>query len=172
MSKTIFGSASTQTDFCPVASICTGSAEEPCVVITRSHAQKLRICGDLEMIADTLPGAVDRMKCLAVANVLLPLLRNSQRYEEEVIFPLYETGRDARAAQASTRRLKAEHVEDECFADEVTEVLLAIGHGAEIGNPEAVGFMLRGFFETLRRHIAFEREHMLPAIGCRAWPAP
>lgn len=32
-------------------------------------------------------------------------------------------------------------------------------------NAEAIGFMLRGFFEGLRRHIAFEREHVLPMIG-------
>lgn len=66
---------------------------------------------------------------------------------------------------ASTRRLRAEHVEDECFAGEVTEILLAIGHGETVENPEAIGFMLRGLFENLRRHIAFEREHVLPMIG-------
>ena len=42
---------------------------------------------------------------------------------------------------------------------------MAIGHGAGVENPEAVGFMLRGLFETLRRHIAFEREHVLPIVG-------
>ncbi|WP_306283116.1 hypothetical protein [Mesorhizobium sp. LMG17149] len=61
--------------------------------------------------------------------------------------------------------MRAEHVEDECFAAEVTEILLAIGHGETIDNAEAIGFMLRGFFEGLRRHIAFEREHVLPMIG-------
>ncbi|NJM42689.1 MAG: hypothetical protein HC853_19095 [Anaerolineae bacterium] len=28
-----------------------------------------------------------------------------------------------------------------------------------------VGYMLRGFFECLRRHIAFEREHILPKLA-------
>ncbi|TIT74091.1 MAG: hemerythrin domain-containing protein, partial [Mesorhizobium sp.] len=65
---------------------------------------------------------------------------------------------------ASIQRLRAEHVEDECFADEITEILLAIGHGERVDNAEAIGFMLRGFFESLRRHIAFEREHVLPLI--------
>lgn len=153
---------------CPVASACTALEIEPCVTIARSHADKLRVCDDLEAIADMLPAAVDRMKCLSVANTLVPLLRSTHRYEEELLFPAYDAtvGSDANR-YPSTRRLRAEHVEDECFADEVTEVLLSMGHGAEIRNPEAIGFMLRGFFESLRRHIAFEREHVLPAIGYR-----
>lgn len=157
---------------CPVATLCTGLAPEPCIAITRSHEEKLRVCDDLEAIADTLPGAVDPIKCLAVANLLVPLLRSAHRYEEDFIFPAYEAalGPDG-LRSSSTQRLRQEHVEDECFADEVTEVLLAIGHGEAIGNPEAVGFMLRGFFESVRRHIAFEREHVLPAIGCRVGPA-
>nr|WP_312891188.1 hypothetical protein [Mesorhizobium silamurunense] len=64
----------------------------------------------------------------------------------------------AEANLASTRRLRAEHVEDQCFGDEVAETLVAIGHGDPIEPAEVVGFMLRGFFEGLRRHIAFERE--------------
>ncbi|ESZ66675.1 hypothetical protein X727_26950 [Mesorhizobium sp. L103C119B0] len=131
----------------------------------RAHLEKLQLCDALERIADTLP-RVDSLACLAAANAIVPLLRNIHQYEETVIFPAYEaalTGRDANLA--STRRLRAEHVEDECFAGEVTEILLAIGHGETVENAEAVGFMLRGFFESLRRHIAFEREHVLPMIG-------
>ena len=137
----------------------------PAAVMKRAHLEKLQLCEALERIADTLP-KVDRLKCLSTANAIVPLLRNIHQYEETVIFPAYEAaliGSDANLA--STRRLRAEHVEDECFADEVTEILLAIGHGETVENAEAVGFMLRGFFESLRRHIAFEREHVLPMIG-------
>ena len=62
----------------------------------------------------------------------------------------------------TVRRLKAEHVEDECAAQDITDVLLDVGRGGAVENPEALGFMLRAFFEGQRRHIAFEREHMLP----------
>ncbi|RVD12700.1 MAG: hemerythrin domain-containing protein [Mesorhizobium sp.] len=131
----------------------------------RAHLEKLQLCDALERIADTLP-KVDRLKCLSTANAIVPLLRNIHRYEETMIFPAYEAALNSRDANLdSTRRLRAEHVEDECFASEVTEILLAIGHGKTIDNAEAVGFMLRGFFESLRRHIAFEREHVLPTIG-------
>lgn len=137
----------------------------PAAVMRRAHDEKLRLCDALERIADALP-SVDRLTCLSTANAIVPLLRSIHQYEETIIFPVYEEAMVGRNANlASTRRLRAEHVEDECFADEVTEILLAIGHGETVENAEAVGFMLRGFFESMRRHIAFEREHVLPEIG-------
>ena len=137
----------------------------PASVMKRAHREKLQLCDALERIADALP-SVDRVKCLGTANVLVPLLRSIHRYEETIVFPAYEAAvQGSNASVASIPRLRAEHVEDECFADEVTEILLAIGHGATVENAEAIGFMLRGFFESLRRHIAFEREHVLPLIG-------
>ncbi|TGW06363.1 hemerythrin domain-containing protein, partial [Mesorhizobium sp. M2D.F.Ca.ET.145.01.1.1] len=109
---------------------------------------------------------VDRLKCLGTANAIVPLLRSIHQYEERIIFPAYEVAAaGSNANLASARRLRAEHVEDECFAGEVTEILLAIGRGETVKNAEAVGFMLRGFFESVRRHVAFEREHVLPMIG-------
>lgn len=127
----------------------------------RAHCEKLKVCGALEEIADGLPDNVDRLMCMSVASTLLPMLRNIHRFEEDVVFPAYAA---ATADPQCVERLKAEHVEDECFADELTEALMTIGHGASVKNPEALGFMLRGFFETIRRHVAFERDHILPAI--------
>jgi hypothetical protein len=49
----------------------------------------------------------------------------------------------------------------------LTEILLEIGHGGAVENPEALGFMLRAFFETIRRHVAFEREHVIPTIAAQ-----
>ncbi|MNL85495.1 hypothetical protein D3C87_2138230 [compost metagenome] len=53
----------------------------------------------------------------------------------------------------------------------MTDALLKLGSGATV-NMEATGYMLRGFFEGMRRHIAFEREFLLsrvpgdgPAVG-------
>ena len=136
----------------------------PAAVMKRAHHEKLRLCEALEEIADSLPGQVDRLKCIGIASALVPLLRSIHQYEEEIVYPAYEAAVGAGAGQTSSR-LRAEHLEDECFADEVTEVLMAIGHGEAIENAEAVGFMLRGLFETMRRHIAFESEHILPLLG-------
>ncbi|MEI5682040.1 MULTISPECIES: hemerythrin domain-containing protein [unclassified Mesorhizobium] len=137
----------------------------PAAMMKRAHLEKLRLCESLEDIADTLPGHIDQLQCLSVANALVPLLRSVHRYEETVVFPAFETALGKVGKAPTIQRLRAEHVEDECFADDVTEILLAIGHGEAIENPEALGFMLRGLFETIRRHVAFECEHVLPAIS-------
>lgn len=148
-----------------ILAVRSGREVVPAAVMKRAHLEKLQLCDALESIADTLP-KVDRLKCLSTANAIVPLLRNIHRYEETMIFPAYEAALNSRDANLdSTRRLRAEHVEDECYAAEATGILLAIGHGETVDNAEAVGFMLRGFFESLRRHIAFEREHVLPMIG-------
>ncbi len=132
------------------------------------HAAKLEICDTLEAIADSLPAGVDRHRCLVMAALLLPTLREAHAYEEQTIFPVFAR-REDRAG--SVRRLCAEHVEDESLAEELTETLLHVGHGGEIANPEALGFMLRALFEAMRRHIAFEREHVVP-IARRAMRTP
>lgn len=143
----------------------SGREATPGAVMKSAHREKLQFCDTLEKIADSLP-EVDRRKCLGTANAIVPLLRSIHQYEERIIFPAYEVASDGSNANlASARRLRAEHVEDECFAGEVTEILLAIGRGETVENAKAVGFMLRGFFKSVRRHIAFEREHVLPMIG-------
>lgn len=150
---------------CPVSAACAPAREAPCEAIAHRHRAKLAICDSLELIADSLPGAIDRHLCLAIAADLVPLLREAQTYEEKVVFPVFATD-EMRAA--SVRRLKSEHVEDEALAEDLTETLLDIGHGGAIANPEALGFMLRAFFEAMRRHIAFEREHVAPLLRTEA----
>lgn len=147
---------------CPISQGCSSPEAPPCAELERLHVAKLEICDVLEAIADSLPGRIDRHACLRAAATLLPTMREAQAYEEGLIFPAFAVGGDNRAH--SLRRLRAEHVEDDSLAGELTEALLRIGHGADVDNPEALGFMLRAFFETVRRHIAFEREHMAPLI--------
>ena len=145
-----------------VAGACAPERFVPCIDMARVHAQKLKLCDALEAIADDLPSRVDRLQCLAVANSLVPLLRECHRFEEEIVFPAFAR------AQGSGRvvaRLVEEHLEDDCAAEDLSEVLLAHGHGRPIENPEAFGYMLRALFEAMRRHIAFERDHVLPAVG-------
>ncbi len=136
------------------------------LLATQAHDEVLRICAILEEIADSLPANVDRVKCMMIASELEPLVRGVHRFEEEALFPAYaELLRAGGRGQSSVERLRAEHVEDECFAAELTETLLDLGRGGAASNPEAFGFMLRGFFESKRRHVAFEREHVLPMIS-------
>ncbi|WEZ85050.1 hemerythrin domain-containing protein [Rhizobium sp. 32-5/1] len=122
------------------------------------------MCQELEDIADSLPAAVDALSCLSIAAKLLPALQRAHEYEEKVIFPAYEKLAASRGQTISTDRLRAEHISDECFAADLTGILLKIGHGGPVDQAETFGFMLRGFFDGLRRHVAFEDEHVVPAI--------
>lgn len=105
-----------------------GTEVIPSEVMKVAHREKLRLCDSLESIADALPN-VDRLKCLGTAKNIVPLLRDIHGFEETVIFPAYEAHlTPAEAKLASTSRLRVEHLEDQCFAGEVAETLLAIGH--------------------------------------------
>lgn len=153
------------TEECPAAEDCVADRKQACRGVAIRHTSILALCDSLEAIADSLPNRVDRHACLAVASELLPQMRELHAFEEAALFPPY---RALEPHAESIRRLRAEHVEDEAGAEELTEVLLGIGHGAPVRNAEALGFMLRALFETVRRHIAFEREHVVPiAFGLR-----
>lgn len=141
-------------------------SEEALDLFVEGHRVKLDVCDSLEVVADQLPDAIDHLGCINLASALVPLLRSIHAFEERTVFEAYsalEPG-SARVA-ASINRLRSEHVEDQCFADEVTAALMKLGRGRAVGNAEEIGFMLRGFFETMRRHVAFEREHLLPILS-------
>lgn len=128
--------------------------------LRRAHSEQLALCSELEDIADSLPANVNRQKCIYAAKALGPLLRGIHHYEETVLFPWLDVRGDAEDLRPTLDRLRFEHFEDESFAEELTDVLLKLGAGDPV-NMEAVGYMLRGFFEGMRRHIAFENEHLL-----------
>lgn len=137
--------------------------EEDIVLATirDAHREQLQLCDALEEIADSLPASINRQKCIYAAKALSPLVRNVHHYEETILFPrLRAAAGDIVLLEKTLARLKYEHFEDECYAEELTETLLRLGSGTQI-NQEAVGYMLRGFFESVRRHIAFEAAHLL-----------
>jgi hemerythrin-like domain-containing protein len=129
--------------------------------IRQAHEEQLALCRELEEIADSLPASVNRQKCIYAAKALCPLIRSIHHYEENVLFPyLAQQQGHSGPMLATLSRLKFEHFEDEGYAEELTDALLRLGSGEPV-NVEAVGYMLRGFFEGVRRHIAFEQAHLL-----------
>ncbi len=133
-------------------------------VMLSSQTEQLALCRELEDIADSLPASVNRQKCIFAAQALATLVKRSHAYEEDVFFPWLEALSEADAPLLSIlERLKFEHFEDECYAEELVEVLMKLGRGDPV-NMEATGYMFRGFFEARRRHIAFERDHLLSYI--------
>ena len=132
--------------------------------LRRAHQEQLALCQALEEIADSLPADINRQKCIYAAKALGPLIGGFHHYEEQVLFPWIATTSPPHVDVRKTlERLKIEHCEDECFAEELTDALLRLGSG-EPSNMEAVGYMLRGFFEGVRRHIAYEADYLLGLV--------
>lgn len=154
------------------ATIRLAHGENPIAALRKAHREQLLLCDRLEEIADSLPDSVNRQKCIYAARALGPMIRGVHRFEEEVIFPMVaERLKSHEDIDATLNRLRFEHCEDECFAEELTEALHALGAGRAEINIEATGYMLRGFFEAMRRHIAFESEHLLRHAAFDADPA-
>ena len=131
----------------------------------QARNEQLQLCRELETIADSLPANIDRQICLRAAKALGPLIKGVHHYEAEILFPALESdAQNVPDLLKTLRRLKLEHFEDECFAEEIAERLLLLGSGSGGINMEATGYMLRGFFEALRRHIAFEQDYFA-ALG-------
>ncbi len=127
--------------------------------------EQLALCKSLEDIADSLPDDVDPQKCLHAARSLYPAVKSAHDFEEYELFPvLDELKKHDAALESSLERLRYEHWEDESYSQELTDVLLDWAKGDKTQNPETTGYMLRGFFEGIRRHIAFEGEHIIPKV--------
>lgn len=126
------------------------------------------LCGALEALADDLPAEVRNDDCVALARSVYPIVHRSHVFEEEVLFPFLSAHCGHMTDLAGILdRLHGEHWEDEAFAEEVHHELLAFAADRASVDVDKLGYMLRGFFVGLRRHLAFEREHILPMVEMR-----
>ncbi len=131
--------------------------------LRKAHHDKMALCDRLEEIADGLPDNIDRQICATTARASEPILKKAHAYEEEILSPALIKFHHGTLDQTMIfDRLRAEHYEDRCFGEEVRDVLMSYGEGKPIQAADATGYMLRGFFESLRRHMAFEAELARP----------
>ena len=136
-----------------------------CSTMLTHHEEQIALCRKLEEIADELPEISDTQMCLRLARQIHPMIRSAHDYEEKTLFPMLMTIENTDGSLKSTvERLRYEHWEDESFADEVADALIRFVTDKASSNAETLAYMLRGFFEGLRRHIAFEREHIVPLL--------
>jgi hemerythrin-like domain-containing protein len=140
----------------------------PLDLIAHEHLVQAQLCDSLERIADDLPDNVDRRLCTKVIDSLKFDMPLHHRDEELGLFPLIEK----RALPDDNihdilARLALEHATDESFADELLESLAGLREGKRLKNPDMVGYMLRSFFESYRRHILWENAIVLPLARAR-----
>lgn len=121
------------------------------------RADQLALCDALEAVADSLPSRIDRQTCLQLARAIKPLMARAHEIEEQQVFP--EIRRQAYLQVSGDTVLTAfmqDHAADLYYTDEVSEALMALGSGNASPSLEATGYLLRGFFDGLRRHIVHE----------------
>ena len=140
----------------------------PLDLIEHDHLVQSQLCDSLERIADDLPDNVDRQLCRIVIDTLKFEMPVHHRNEELALFPLIEN----RALPDDNihdilARLALEHATDESFASELLESLEVLSEGRKLKNPDMVGYMLRSFFESYRRHILWENAIVLPLARAR-----
>lgn len=136
---------------------------DPIAVLMEDHELQLQLCDVLEKIADNLPESIEPELGLVVARILRKGMPQHMRFEEDVLFPLLRK----RAVwedelEHVLRQLEEEHESDESYGFEIADELEALSECDHVSNPEMLGYMLRGFFDSQRRHIEWENTIVFP----------
>lgn len=134
-----------------------GSALREIVV---GHGEQIGLCKTLEMIADALPNNIDPAVCKAAAGTIHRIMTRVVQVEQGALASeLAEHGpKRVLDLTATVQRLLRENAEDLSYAEELQETLRELSEGHRTVSADALGYMLRGFFESRRRRIALERE--------------
>ena len=122
-------------------------------------------CARLEDFADRLPADVEASECLSIARDLSADIQSAHEFEERELFvTLRGDAEIVKRLGPALERLHSEHLEDESLTQEIRECLAEFAMDRRRCNVESLAYMLRGFFESKRRHCAFEREFLLPLL--------
>ncbi|MDR9808471.1 hypothetical protein [Rhizobium hidalgonense] len=135
------------------------------------YGQLIAWCDLLEAIADFLPCHVDERLCDTITNGLVPLLRTTHWLEEQVVSThLGLIMDDDELAEAADRR-RTSRLWDADAAQEVVDALCELKAGRCHLSWDAVGYLLRSFFCSMRRHIKAEREIVGQILKASVRPA-
>ena len=127
------------------------------------------VCSELEQIADRLPELGDGHACLDLAQRMLPLIKRAHQFEEGQVWPLLSGTQASDIEMRETLdRLSFEHWGDEDFAEQVAHLLREYVRLPQVDKADTLAWTLRGFFQNMQRHIAFEREFILPLVTAKA----
>ncbi|WP_299822264.1 hemerythrin domain-containing protein [uncultured Jannaschia sp.] len=124
--------------------------------LTRQFA----LCAALETLADTLPLNVDTLAATRLAEALHPTLSCCQIFEETYVFPII--AQSGPQVELIVERLRHEHIEDIYHARDVCDSVKAFAGRRHRVTANEEGYMLRCLFTSLRRHLAFDRDYVMP----------
>ncbi len=132
--------------------------------IIQEHALQLRLCDMLEHIADGLPQKFDKGEIAEAGATLCKGMTAHFALEENILFPLLsQRARSDPHLSAVIAQIAKEHDRDEDLSGELAEELRLVVETGKVRNPDMLGYMLRGYFVSLRRHIEWEDALIIPA---------
>lgn len=144
---------------------------DPLAIIAEEHALQRELCDLLEAIADGLPAVIDRALAQVSVSILESTVPRHMRLEEDALFPLLRLRiAPDHALHSALACLEDEHDRDGATLLEVTDALRSVIEQGRAANPDMLGYLLRGFFESQRRHIAWEDQVVLPAARALLTP--
>ncbi|MBY0561262.1 hemerythrin domain-containing protein [Hyphomicrobium sp.] len=136
----------------------------PLEIIQEEHALQLELCALLESIADNLPAKLEPALAVIAISILKGSVKAHTKFEEDALFPILRGRLSSNdTVLQALAGLSLQHECDEDIADELVEALTDALQNSAPQNPEMLGYILRGYFESQRRHIAWEESIVLPA---------
>ena len=132
-------------------------------IVAEEHALQRELCDLLESIADGLPHEFDTARACVAISLLQGSVPEHTRLEEEALFPILLRRLSENHPVARTLRfLEQDHHREAALVVEVTDALNTASNSRHDVNMEALGYLLRGLFDVLRRHIDFEDQVVMP----------
>lgn len=122
------------------------------------YDQLISWCDVLQAIADFLPCHIDEGLCGRISSGLIPLLLTTHQLEERSISSALGLILEVEELADAQERRRAGRLFDHDAAWHVVVTLETLGEGRCRLSWEAVGYQLRSFFCSMRRHIKSERE--------------
>jgi hemerythrin-like domain-containing protein len=136
--------------------------------LLESHERVIAACDALETIADALPDRIAPGQCERAIRETTTAVRQMHACENDLLMPLLSNAQRPELRKIAADLEQAHQVDSESLI-EVDEVLTAFALGQPILSPDATGYMLRAFFEGLRRHVGRERDLLALMAD---WPQP
>jgi hemerythrin-like domain-containing protein len=137
--------------------------DDPLAYLEYDHKAQRALADLLESVADSLPDAVNQASAALAASLLRDSVVRRSTLEEAALFPLIEAqvpdGSPVRRAVVLARR---EQRDCAGRAIELAEELDLLASQGRSRNPDALGFMLRAYFDGLRRHLDWIDVAILP----------
>lgn len=125
--------------------------------IAAEHRMVRSLCSELEAIADRLPLLPHEGEVKSLSAALRAGVPAHCRHEESA-FRMYmaRTSNPPRALVVAVERLASEHSDNEPLGHELADMLEAVVGGRSPTNLEALGYLIRLYFQTMRRHLMWE----------------